>query len=161
MPLLFAKSTTLPSLILLYLNYSSPVSHARLIQLLSPILDLFIYFPKSSFLIVKIHKQYDFKRIFTSANKLTLSKLKKPIDISNSWSICSITSHCGPFYIGQTKQGLNYLITDHKKYIRKQEINKSVIVKHFWEINHTFDFNSDRFISIPILYLNLLSLSVS
>lgn len=39
---------------------------------------------------------------------------------------------CGPSFVGQTKQGLNFIIKLHKKYILKKETNKSVIPKHFW-----------------------------
>ena len=51
--------------------------------------------PKSNFSLDKILKQYNFKVIFSSINKLSLSKLKDPTDALNSWGIYSIACQCG------------------------------------------------------------------
>ena len=46
------------------------------------------------------------------------------------------------FYIGQPNRSLKFCFNGQKLYIQQQENNKSIIVKHDWEKNNIFYFNS-------------------
>ena len=76
------------------------------------------YFLKSSFSIAKILKQHNFKVIFSPVIKLSLSKLKDPIDTLNIWGIYSISYQYGLLYIGQTKHRLCFHLYEHKHNIQ-------------------------------------------
>lgn len=72
--------------------------------------------------------------------------------MSNSWSIYSIKCQRGLCNIGQIKRDLKYRIKEHKQNIQKQETKNSAIVKHCWEMNHTFNSNSAKTISKPTYF---------
>lgn len=59
---------------------------------------ILLFFPKSS--LYKILSQFVFRIIFTLAYELTLSKLKNPIEIANSWDTYSINYQCSFTCIG-------------------------------------------------------------
>ena len=80
---------------------------------------------------------------------LSLSKLKDPIHTLNCWGIYSFSCRCSLSYIGQTKRRLCFRLNEHKLNIWNQETNKSVIAKHCWVNDPTFNFHSAKIVCKP------------
>ena len=106
------------------------LSHILLILIL--ILMPYLIFQNLVFSIVKkFLKKHNFKVIFPPPiNKLSLSKLKDPIDTLISWGIYNISCQCGLSYIGQIKCKLRFRLYEYTLNILHPENSKSVIVTH-------------------------------
>ena len=55
-----------------------------------------------------------------------------------------VYSSCGQCYIGETLQRLETKIIEHKEACSRGELEKSAIVAHVWQNQHSIEWNGTR-----------------
>ena len=87
-------------------------------------------------------------RPFVTIGKSLLSS-KDLIDVNETTGIIyQVPFHDSPFvYIGQTKRNLKSRLSEHKRAIKYQRLEKSALCEHSITLDHTIDWNETTILS--------------
>lgn len=99
------------------------------------------FFGRLSTKFANVLKQFSFQVVYRPVNKLQFIPTKDPVPASRHWGVYRIPCECGLEYIGQTRRALQVRVSEHKRYVKYQQLEKSAIAKHVWAHDHRFLFD--------------------